>query len=111
MSLSLVSCCPTSSSTNTYAAKAAKSCSSAATNIRISDRAAHEGACNAVKKAETKCTEEERKVRNVPGDWKFQANPTKNSVSHFWGILETRDYMRARYGVIDALLKLRHQEP
>ena len=31
------------------------------------------------------------------------ANPFETSVGHFWGIHGTRDYMRARYGVIDAL--------
>lgn len=35
------------------------------------------------------------------------ANPLENSVGHFWGILNTRDYMRARYAFVEALLKIK----
>lgn len=34
-------------------------------------------------------------------------DPFKNSVGHFWGILETRDYMQARFALVQALQKVR----
>jgi hypothetical protein len=30
----------------------------------------------------------------------------EDQAGHFWGILETRDYMRARYGVVESVLKI-----
>ena len=33
------------------------------------------------------------------------ANPLENARGHFWGILDTRDYMRARFAYVDALLE------
>ena len=40
----------------------------------------------------------------MPPSWAFQGQPFENNVGDFWGILETRPYMRARFGVVDALL-------
>ena len=34
------------------------------------------------------------------------ADPFNTSIGHFWGILDTRDYMRAHYGHLEALGKI-----
>lgn len=36
----------------------------------------------------------------------FKARPFESSVGHFWGIPDTRDYMRARYAHVEALLEV-----
>jgi len=43
----------------------------------------------------------------MPGSWMFREKPFENSVGHFWGIIDTRDYMRARYGHVEAVLKIK----
>jgi uncharacterized protein YoxC len=43
---------------------------------------------------------EEQILRNHPGDFMMPADPFTNSVGHFWGILDTRDYMRARFALV-----------
>ena len=50
--------------------------------------------------------EHEQKLRDHPGDWMTLANPFASSVGHFWGIPDTRDYMRARYALVEALGKV-----
>ena len=52
-------------------------------------------------------SDEERKLRAIPPDMFLPANIFEEHAGHFWGILETRDYMRARYGVIEALMKVK----
>lgn len=68
----------------------------------------HKVACNAVKQKRDHLENEERALRADPGDGGFMqpANVFDNSVGHFWGILGTRDYMRARYALIEALRKV-----
>lgn len=68
--------------------------------------AQHKAQCTAVKKTRKKLEAEETKLREQPGDMFCPANPFENSVGHFWGILETRDYMRARFAHVEALLKI-----
>ncbi|KAB5550780.1 hypothetical protein GE09DRAFT_1287542 [Coniochaeta sp. 2T2.1] len=34
------------------------------------------------------------------------ANPFETGVGHFWGLIDTRDYMRARFGLVEEVLKL-----
>jgi len=80
-----------------------------------SHRKEHKSICNAIKKARTKLENEERKLRAMPGDMvsecaKFErisdslqltppgATIFEDNVGHFWGIHETRHYMRSRYG-------------
>ena len=36
----------------------------------------------------------------------FKARPFENRVGDFWGLPDTRDYMRARFGLIEALLNV-----
>ena len=35
------------------------------------------------------------------------SNLFEEHAGHFWGILETRDYMRARFALVEALLKVK----
>ena len=37
----------------------------------------------------------------------FPANPFTYSAGHFWGHVHCRPYMRARFGLVDALLDVR----
>lgn len=71
------------------------------------DREDHKGACNAIKKKQKAVSLEERELRDNPGDFMTPANLFEEQVGHFWGILETRDYMRARYALVEALLKVK----
>jgi len=50
---------------------------------------------------------EEQELRAMPPDMFLPANVFNAHVGHFWGITETRPYMRARYGLIEAILKLK----
>lgn len=74
---------------------------------QASDRPQHKAFCNKMKKAQAKLDEEEVTLRAHPGDWMLPANPleSEGAIGHFWGLVDTRDYMRARYGVVDAQLK------
>jgi hypothetical protein len=73
-------------------------------------RPSHKPACSAISRKRTKYEEEEEKLRNDPGDWMTPANVFETSVGHFWGILATRDYMRARFAFADAVGKVRTQQ-
>ena len=74
---------------------------------QVADREAHKRVCNGVKKAQKKLDHEESTLRNLPPDAFMPARIFEESAGHFWGILETRDYMRARYALIEALLKVK----
>jgi hypothetical protein len=50
---------------------------------------------------------EEQRLRNHPGDFMTTANPMENAVGYFWGILETRTYMRARPAIVEALQRIK----
>ncbi|RJE22277.1 hypothetical protein PHISCL_05369 [Aspergillus sclerotialis] len=68
------------------------------------DYSDHKHACSAVDKKQRLLDHEEEKLRAEPGDGLFMpANPFENSVGLFWGVWGTRDYMRARFGLVDAL--------
>jgi hypothetical protein len=74
---------------------------------QASDRPIHKRFCNAIKKAQAKYDEEEADLRSNPGNgFDMPANVFDDCAGHFWGILGTRDYMRARYAVVEALLKI-----
>ncbi|KAJ5371429.1 uncharacterized protein N7496_007521 [Penicillium cataractarum] len=67
----------------------------------VADRPSHKSACSAIRRARVKMEHEEQIIRNHPGDWAMPADAFTNSVGHFWGILGTRDYMRARFALVD----------
>ncbi|GLI79005.1 hypothetical protein PoHVEF18_007327 [Penicillium ochrochloron] len=68
---------------------------------QVADRPLHKSACSAIRKARVKMEHEEQILRTHPGDFMMPADPFTNSVGHFWGILDTRDYMRARFALVD----------
>jgi hypothetical protein len=65
------------------------------------DRAAHRSTCSKVKKATANLEKEERALKREEGDEIFVEER-----GHFWGIHETRSYMRARFTLVEALLKI-----
>ena len=71
------------------------------------DRANHKSACNAVKKSRDRYEHEEHALRAMPADVMMPADVFTNEVGHFWGILGTRDYMRARYDLVEAIIKIK----
>ncbi|EYE99104.1 uncharacterized protein EURHEDRAFT_399400 [Aspergillus ruber CBS 135680] len=55
-------------------------------------------------KKRTKYEDGYEELRDQPGDGFFiPSRPFETIVGHFWGMLGTRDYMRTRFGFIDAL--------
>ena len=74
---------------------------------QVAHRDDHKQACNAIKKSQKALDREETKLRSHPGDFMTPPNLFEESVGHFWGILETRGYMRARYALVEALLKIK----
>ncbi|KAJ4324086.1 hypothetical protein N0V84_004052 [Fusarium piperis] len=56
-----------------------------------------------IKKARAKLAEEDRLVRNATEDFITPANAFETHVGRFWGIMSTRDYMRARFALADHL--------
>ena len=74
---------------------------------QLADREAHKAECNSVKKATKTLASEEQRLRSLPADM-FMPQPIfEEHAGHFWGIHETRPYMRARYGLVEALLKFK----
>jgi hypothetical protein len=67
----------------------------------------HAAACKAVKKGLALVDKEEVKLRDNP-PWMAQdgGDPFVACAGHFWGLLETRDYMRARARLIEALVNV-----
>lgn len=71
---------------------------------QLGDREDHKIPCNVVKKARLHYEREYAKLRDMPGDFLTPERMFETCVGHFWGILETRPYMRARYALVDSLL-------
>ena len=74
---------------------------------QMAHRDNHKNHCNAIKKSQRVLDREETKLRSNQGDMFTPPNLFEEEVGHFWGITETRDYMRARYGLVEALLKVK----
>lgn len=72
---------------------------------QASDRESNKRVCMAIKRARNYFEREEQKLRDLPGDMFTPPNVFESGVGHFWGISETRPYMRARFGLVDALLR------
>lgn len=77
---------------------------------QAADWPTHKAQCTPVKKARVHFEKEETELRNFPGDFTCPANPLEEPEPHFWGWLETRPYMRARYGLLDALRKIKTRD-
>ncbi|KAJ3161127.1 hypothetical protein HDU86_007749 [Geranomyces michiganensis] len=68
----------------------------------------HERRCKEIAVPLERCAQEEQTLRNWPEDDKcMPGNPFANRVGHFWGLWETRDYMRARYEVTTKMLSVK----
>lgn len=72
---------------------------------QVSHRESHKRACTTVRKALTALAREEQKLRSRQQGGSFAgADLFEEQAGHFWGILETQDYMRARYAVVESTL-------
>ena len=60
----------------------------------------HQELCKEYVAAVKRMKKEEAKLRRGIDDW---GNPFEEEVGNFWGIFETRDYMRSVYAVIERL--------
>ncbi|KAI0802197.1 hypothetical protein GGR55DRAFT_701145 [Xylaria sp. FL0064] len=69
-------------------------------------RSKHKAACTSIVKSRTKLEQEEAALRAHPGDFFLPSNVFENGVGRFWGLFETRLYMRARFAAADALLQI-----
>ncbi|KXT13518.1 hypothetical protein AC579_4174 [Pseudocercospora musae] len=72
----------------------------------------HKPQCAVVKKARSAMEREERRSHdNMDENDPFQnGDPFETGVGHFWGLIETRKYMRAKYGYLDGLRKIKTKE-
>lgn len=113
MSLSAKPCCAVcqtsrDSATTLSRCAACKSIFYCSREHQIQDRDAHKSQCNAIKRSQAALDREETRLRNHPGDLMTPSNLFgEEHAGHFWGILETRTYMRNRYAVVEALLKIK----
>ena len=73
----------------------------------MSDRDDHKHVCNSIKKTKEALDHEEQRLRAHPGDFMTPSDVFEEGEGHFWGILETRTYMRSRYALVEALLKVK----
>ncbi len=69
-------------------------------------RPKHKAACTSISKSREKLEKEEATLRAHPGDILTPSNIFENGVGRFWGLIETRSYMRARFAAADALLRI-----
>lgn len=74
---------------------------------QAADRESHRRVCTAIKEAQQKLDLEETTLRNQPPDMFTPARLFEDHAGHFWAIMGTRNYMRARYALIEALLKVK----
>jgi hypothetical protein len=71
---------------------------------------AHKKACSKIDKARKSMDIEEQRLRAFEGDMLSMADPFTNGVGHFWGIMETRTYMRLRFALVEALQQVGTRE-
>lgn len=76
---------------------------------QVSDRPEHKRTCNAIKRTQAALEKEETTLRANPGDFMTPTGSTifEKHAGRFWGIYETRPYMRARYALVEAILKVK----
>ncbi|KAL9065196.1 MAG: hypothetical protein Q9161_008395 [Pseudevernia consocians] len=74
---------------------------------QVAHRDNHKQACNAIKKSQKALDREETRLRSLPADFMTPSHLFEEHAGHFWGIMETRGYMRARYALVEALLKIK----
>ena len=49
---------------------------------------------------------EESTLNNHPGDFMLPADPFRTAVGHFWGMFNTRPYMRARFALVSEMQRV-----
>ncbi|KAI1109829.1 hypothetical protein F5Y14DRAFT_431230 [Nemania sp. NC0429] len=69
-------------------------------------RPKHKAVCTSIIKSRAELEREEAALRARPGDLFTPSNVFETGVGNFWGLLDTRDYMRARFAAADALLQV-----
>ncbi|GAP86908.1 putative zinc finger domain-containing MYND-type [Rosellinia necatrix] len=69
-------------------------------------RPEHKAACTSIIKSRAKLEKEDAALRTHPGDFLTPANIFEVGVGRFWGMIGTRDYMRARFAAANALLQI-----
>lgn len=74
---------------------------------QVVHRRDHKRECNSVKNSRNTLEHEERELRAMPPDFMMPANVFEECVGHFWTIYGTRDYIRARFSVVDSLVKIK----
>ncbi|KAH7020754.1 uncharacterized protein B0I36DRAFT_25331 [Microdochium trichocladiopsis] len=99
----LASCASTAGLLRCSGCKVVHYCSS---HHQAAHRRLHKDDCNKIKNSRAKLAAEEQALRARPPDLFLPADVFTSSVGHFWGILDTRDYMRARHAALDALLRI-----
>ena len=72
----------------------------------MSDRDNHKDVCNEIKKSRDRYDHEEQALHSHRDAWRPNDVFTHH-VGDFWGLLETRDYMRARFGLVVAITKIK----
>lgn len=77
---------------------------------QVKHRNAHKAACTKIKRARAAHDIEKQKLQDLPGDFMTAANPFETVAGHFWGVHETRPYMRAHYGLVEAILKVKNKK-
>ncbi|KAI0408731.1 hypothetical protein F4802DRAFT_548839 [Xylaria palmicola] len=73
---------------------------------QVAHRPRHKSACIKIKNARAKLAREDDLVRNATPDFMTPANAFETEAGLFWGLLNTRDYMRARYALVRQLTGL-----
>ncbi|OTA98504.1 hypothetical protein M426DRAFT_32844, partial [Hypoxylon sp. CI-4A] len=73
---------------------------------QIAHRPEHKASCNSIKKGRIEVDQEGQKIRNSILDFTVPANAFETHVGHFWSLLHTRNYMRARDTLADDLVML-----
>ena len=67
----------------------------------------HKPARSTVKKSRKILKKEEQALHKLPDDdFMTRGNPFNTRIGHFWSIHETRAYMRARFALVETILKI-----
>ncbi|KAF4592373.1 MYND finger [Ophiocordyceps camponoti-floridani] len=72
---------------------------------QVADRPRHKKPCKAISAALRHFDLEYTLLRDKPSQLFLPERVLETCVGRFWGIFETRSYMRARFGVVDTLLR------
>lgn len=66
---------------------------------QVTDRPSHKYICTIVKKARTKMEKQERILHDPSSRW-VSGDPFIQDMGNFWGVVETRNYMRERLEIV-----------